>query len=77
MPRYDQNLGPNNWAFEFFGLPRGLLDEPVHVNFLDQLCILDLIHLQGGNFRITITSLSEVKTNAIFLELEVDDVAMQ
>ena len=36
-----------------------------------------MIHLHEGNFRISITSLSEVKTNSIFIELEVDEHGMQ
>ena len=36
-----------------------------------------MIHLHEGNFRISITSLSEVKTNSIFIELEVDEHGME
>ena len=70
-------MEPYTHTFEFFSQARGLLEEIVHVQFLGDECLLDMIHLYDCTFRIIITNMKEVKTNSIFLELVVDEKDMK
>ena len=66
------DLGPNEWGIELWGLAPGLLEQDLCISFLGQQCNLTVIYLQGFSFRLAITSLEEIKTNSINLELEYD-----
>ena len=68
------DLGPNQWAIELWGLSPGILENDVCINFLGNQCNLTLHYIQDKSFRIAITSLEEMKTNSIFIELEYDQI---
>ena len=43
------------------------------IEFLGNQCNVSLHYLENESFRIAITSLEEVKTNNLFIELEFDE----
>ena len=65
------DLGPNQWAIELWGLSPGIMDD-VCITFLGLQCDVSLHYIEETSFRVAITSVIEMKTNSIFIELEYD-----
>ena len=69
----------NSWNIELLGLPYGILEDEVTINFINNECAIALHYLSDETFRMTITSLEDehIKTVSINLELEFDERAFE